>query len=83
MGIILLLLLILSIIFKRKTRIMKVIRTIMMLPISYIIANILISGIGESTHHIIRDLSFVTITTVLIFSIIILLKYKDYFINHK
>ena len=83
MGIILLLLWILSIIFKRKTRIMKVISTIMMFPISYIIANILISGIGGSTHHIIRDLSFVIIATILIFSIIISLKHKEYFINHK
>ena len=83
MGIILLLLWILSIIFKRKTRIMKVISTIMMFPISYIIANILISGIGGSTHHIFRDLSFVIIATILIFSIIISLKHKDYFINHK
>ena len=83
MGIILLILCILSIIFRRKDRIMKLISTIMMFPISYIIANILISGIGGSTHHIIRDLSFVIIATVLIFSIIISLKHKDYFINHK
>lgn len=83
MAVILLLLWILSIIFKRKTKIRKAISTIMMLPVSYIIANILISGLGGSTHHIQRDLTFVVIATVLIFAIIISLKHKDYFINHK
>lgn len=80
---ILLLLWILSFIFKRKTKIKKAISTIMMLPISYIIANILISGLGGSTHHIQRDLTFVVIGTALIFAIIISLKHKDYFINRK
>ena len=81
MGIILFLLWILLIIFRKKDRINKLIRTTMLLPISYIIANVLISGIGGSTHHIIRDLSFVVMTTILIFGIFISLRHKDNFIK--
>lgn len=83
MGIIFLILCIMSIIFRRKARIMKVISTIMIFSISYIVANIIISGIRGSTHHIIRDLWFIVVATILIFSIIISLKYKDSFINNK
>ena len=76
-------LLILSTIFRKKDKIKKTINTILMIPLSYIVSHILILGIKGATHHIIRDLSFVIIATILIFSIIISIRYKDHFINYK
>lgn len=73
--------LVLLIIFRKKDKIGKIINFILMIPISYILAHISIFGIGGATHHIIRDLSFVIIATILIFSIIISMKYKDDFIK--
>lgn len=73
--------LILWIIFRKRDKIRKITNIILMIPISYILAHISILGIRGSTHHIIRDLSFVIIATILIFSIVIWIKYKDHFIK--
>lgn len=65
--------------FRKKEKIRNIINIIFMIPLSYILAHISILGISGSTHHIIRDLSFVIIASILIFSIIISIKYKDRF----
>lgn len=67
---------ILSIIFRNRDRIKKISATIMIIPLSYIIAHICILGLQGSTHHIIRDLVFVLVATILICSIIIVIRNK-------
>ncbi len=78
MGIIFLISVILSFIFRRMDRIKKIVNTIMIFSLSYISAHILILFASEGrTHHMSRDLTFVIITTILIFTILLLLVYRD------
>ena len=72
---------ILSFIFRNMDKIYIVTKIIMIFAFSYILSHIVIFGLGGATHHIIRDLSFVIITTILTFSIFMLLLYKDNFIK--
>lgn len=74
---------ILSLIFRKKDKIYKVTRIIMVFALSYIISHIAIFGPGGSTHHISRDLSFVLVSSLLTFTILILLLYKKDFIKIK
>lgn len=74
---------ILSLIFRKMDKINKITKTIMIFAFSYVFSHIVMFGFGGSTHHMNRDLSFVIITTILIFSIFILLVYKDDFIKSK
>lgn len=83
MGIIFLVFLSLSIIFRKKEKLKKITDSIMLLSLSYVIAHILILGSQTSTHHIIRDLSFVIASMFLIFSIFIAVRYKYDFMNRK
>lgn len=74
---------ILSFIFRKMDKINKITKIIMILALSYIFSHIVMFGFGGSTYHLNRDLSFVIITTILIFSIFILLVYKDNFMKTK
>lgn len=83
MGIIFLVFLSLSILFRKKEKIKKIASSVMLLSLSYITSHILILGTRGSTHHMMRDLSFVIAATILIFSIFIGLRYKEVFMNRK
>ena len=83
MGLSLLMLWIISIVFRKNDKIKKITNTIMIIPLSYIIAHICILGMQGSTHHIIRDLAFVLVATILICSIIISIRYKRFLIDYK
>ena len=81
MGVILLASSFLLFIFRKKHKINKVFTIISFFSLSYILSHLVILGIGGSTHHIIRDLAFVSISAILIFAISILLRYKDKYIS--
>lgn len=72
---------ILSFIFKDKKK--KIITSIMYLALSYIISNFLVLGISRVTYHILRDLFFVSVTTVLLFIIIMLLINRETLLDKK
>lgn len=74
---------ILSFIFRNMDKINKITKIIMIFAFSYILSHIVMFGLGGLTHHMKRDLSFVIITSILIFSIFILLVYRDNFIKTK
>lgn len=74
---------ILFFIFKNTDKIKKVIKIIMLFSLSYILGHMAIFAGRGSTHHMIRDLYFVFLGTLLIFSIFILTLYKDSFMKIK
>lgn len=74
---------ILFFIFKNRAKIQKIVKTIMIFPLSYILGHIVIFGGDGTTHHMMRDLFFVIVGTLLFFSIFILLIYKDDFMKIK
>lgn len=67
--------------FKNAVQIKKVLKIIIIFTLSYILGHISIFGGSGTTYHIIRDLSFVIVSCTLYFIIIILLVYKDFFLN--
>lgn len=75
--------LILNMIFQKKEKITKITLPIMLISVSYILAHIVILGLNGTTHHILRDLIFVVIASILFFAIFILLVYKDDLIKVK
>lgn len=75
--------LILNILFQKNERITKITLPIMLISVSYILAHIVILGLNGTTHHILRDLSFVLIAGILVFIILIMLVYKDNLIKVK
>lgn len=76
-GVIFVLSLLATLIFKKKEIIRRMILPIMLLALSYVLGHIVILGLNGTTHHILRDLYFVGISAILIFIIFILLVYKD------
>lgn len=76
-GVLALVLWIISNLFKKFTKIYKFLNIVNFIPLSYIIGSICILGLSGSTHHIIRDLGFVTVASILIFSSILSVKYSD------
>lgn len=75
-GIIFVISLLGTIVFQKKESITKIILPIMLLSVSYILSHIVILGLSGTTHHIIRDLTFVVIATILFFAIFSLMVYK-------
>ena len=75
--------LILNILFQKNERITKITLPIMLISVSYILAHIVILGLNGTTHHIVRDLSFVLIAAILFLIILILLVYEDNIIKVK
>ena len=71
----------LYLIFKNTDKIKKIAKIIIIFSLSYILGHISIFGGSGTTHHIIRDLYFVIVSFILFFSIIILLVYKESFLN--
>lgn len=80
-GVIFVLSLLATLIFKKKEIIRRMILPIMLLALSYVLGHIVILGLNGTTHHILRDLYFVGISSILFFIIFILLIYKDNFIK--
>lgn len=80
-GVIFVLSLLATIIFKKKEKISRIILPIMLLALSYVLGHMAILGLNGITHHILRDLFFVGISSILFFIIFILLIYKDNFIK--
>lgn len=76
-GVIFVLSLLATLIFKKKEIIRRMILPIMLLALSYVLGHIVILGLNGTTHHILRDLYFVGISSILFFIIFILLIYKD------
>ncbi len=70
-------------IFKNTDKIKKIVKIIIIFTLSYVLGHISIFGGSGTTHHIIRDLYFVIVSCILFFSIIILLVYKESFLNIK
>lgn len=70
-------------IFKNTDKTKNVIKIIMLFSVSYILGHMVIFAGSGTTHHIIRDLYFVLGGTILIFSIFILIIYKDNFMEIK
>lgn len=75
-GIIFVISLLGTIILQKRESITKIILPIMLASVSYILSHIVILGLSGTTHHIIRDLTFVGISTVLFFTIFSLMVYK-------
>ncbi|GEM_PF-1001446 len=73
----------LYLLFKNTDKIKKTLKIIIIFTLSYILGHISIFGGSGTTHHIIRDLSFVIVSCILYFTIIILLVYKGFFLNIK
>lgn len=71
----------LYLLFKNNKKIKKILKISTIFSLSYILGYISIFGHISSTHHITRYLFFVVLASILFFSIIILLVYKDYFLN--
>lgn len=69
--------------FKNTDKIKKILKILIIFTLSYSLGHISIFGGSGTTHHIIRDLSFVVVSCILYFTIIILLAYKDFFLNIK
>src|SRR5699024_9083585 len=67
--------------FRNTDQIKKVLKIIIIFTLSYILGHVSIFGGSGTTHHIIRDLSFVIVSCTLYSIIIILLVYKDFFLN--
>ncbi|WP_130805303.1 zf-HC2 domain-containing protein [Senegalia massiliensis] len=82
-GIVFIIFMILSLIFRKNHRINKITTPIMILALSYILSHIIILGTNGTTYHMIRDFLFIIITGILLFSIFILLIYKNYFAKIK
>ncbi|NMB44381.1 MAG: hypothetical protein GX995_09670 [Clostridiales bacterium] len=78
MGLIFLVFLLLSIIFRNTEKIKKITSNIIIIPISYIIGHFCIMGLQGSTHHIIRDLSFVLLATAFTLCIIVTKKFQSF-----
>ena len=76
-GVIFVLSLLATLIFKKKEIIRRMILPIMLLALSYVLGHIVILGLNGTTHHILRYLYFVGISSILFFIIFILLVYKD------
>ena len=70
-------------IFRKTQKIKNLISIIMYLSLSYLLGHIAIMGLSGPTHHMKSDLSSVLISTILIFTIIILLVYKNKLIRMK
>ncbi len=68
-------------IFRNTNKLKKTFKIITILSLSYILGHLSIFAGSGATHHMIRDLSLVLISTILYFSIIILLLYKESFFN--
>lgn len=84
MIVIFMLFMILSLIFRKKDQIKKITMGIMFFSLSYILAHMVVFwGVQGITHHMNRDLSFIAIIAILIFSIIITIRSKYNFINFK
>ena len=81
MGLILLVSSVLLFLFRKKSKINKAFTIISFFSGSYILSHLVILGLRGSTHHILRDLAFVGITTILIFSLSILIRYKEKYIS--
>ena len=71
----------LFLVLRRKNKIKTIIQIIMMFTVSYILSHICIVGISGMTHHILRDLSFVLITTILMFGIFMMIVFKNKIVN--
>lgn len=71
----------LSLVFKNIDKIKKILKIIIISTLSYILGHISIFGVGGPTYHIVRDFYFVIGACILFFSIIILLIYKEFFLN--
>lgn len=67
--------------FKNAVQIKKILKIIIIFSLSYILGHISIVGVNGTTHHMIRDLSFLIVSSILYFLIIILFVYKDFFLN--
>jgi len=78
MGLIFWVFLILSIIFRNTEKIKRITSNITIIPISYIIGHFCIMGLQGSTHHIIRDLSFVLLATAFTLCIIVTMKFQSF-----
>lgn len=84
MIVIFMLFMILSLIFRKKDQIKKITMGIMFFSLSYILAHMVVfGGVQGITHHMNRDLSFIAIIAILIFSIIITIRSKYNFTNFK
>ncbi len=71
----------LYLLLKRARKIRRILKIVIIFAFSYILGSLF--GSSGNTHHIIRDFCFVLVTSILFFSIIILLVYKESFLNMK
>nr|WP_300004087.1 hypothetical protein [Tissierella sp.] len=82
-GIIFLVFLSLSIIFRKKDKLKKIANIISLLTLSYLLSHLMVLRFQNSTHHLIRDFTFVLGAMFLIFSIFIAFSYKEDFMKGK
>ncbi|MGO1368693.1 MAG: zf-HC2 domain-containing protein [Senegalia sp. (in: firmicutes)] len=82
-GIVFIIFMIFSLIYRRNHKINKITIPIMVLSLSYMVSHIIILGTNGVTYNIIRDFFFVSLTGVLLFFISMLLIYKDSFLKIK
>ena len=75
---------VLSLVFRKMHKIKILSNIIMIFSFSYMLGHLAIYGLrGGITHHMIRDLSFIVILAVLLFSIFSLLLYREKFLKFK
>ncbi len=77
MGVAFIVTILLSLLFRKKKKMKELTTILLFLTLSYLLTHIFVFGTGGSTHHMNRDLFFVSITALLTFSILILIRYKN------
>lgn len=71
----------LYLIFKKVVKIRRVLKPLIIFALSYILGSLFSSS--GITYHIIRDFSFVIVTSILFFAIFVLIIYKESFLSRK